>query len=436
MIPRTVLASIEESIRLKPVTLVTGARQVGKTTICRYIAEKHGFGYVSLATGSDRAMALEDPHLFLSIHPAPVIIDEIQYAPGLFDAIEGIVDERKFRTGSNNGMYILTGSQTYNLMQGVTQSMAGRVSIIRMSPLSLSEVLGREEIPFTVDFEANIRRASEHILHPNDVYGMILRGGYPELYDSPETRTQKFYSDYVDTYIERDVSQIINLKDKVLFRRFMEYTASITGQELVYDKIANNLGVSIHTVQSWMSVLVAGGVVHLLQPYFERSGVKRITKRPKLYYCDTGLACYLARVLDVESLRAGYLNGPLVETFIVNEIMKSYSNNTEEAGFYYYRDSNMSEIDLVMLRNARLTLIECKAGTDYDGTDVRSFSRLEGSEYTIGPSCLICLTERAYPLRPCVYALPVSSVRRPPGTAHLAVSIPGTTAPHTLTNPY
>ena len=410
MIPRTVLALIEESIRFKPVTLVTGARQVGKTTICWLIAEKHGFGYVSLATGSERSTAVRDPEMFLRLHPAPVIIDEIQYAPGLFEAIQGIVDARKLETGQNAGMYILAGSQIHRLMEGVTQSMAGRVGIIEMSPLSMSEVLGREEKPFVVDFESNIRRAMEHVLSVDDVYGMIVRGMYPELHDQSGLKASKFYSDYVDTYIERDVSELIALKDKLKFRQFMEYLASVTGQELVYDSIAGAIGVSIHTIRSWLGVLAAGGIVRLLQPYFERSNVKRIVKRPKIYFCDTGLACYLAKVFDAQTLRVGYLGGHMVETFVINEIMKSYSNNTEEAGFYYYRDSQKHEIDLLILRDGRLSLIECKAGMTYDSTDVKAFSRLEKSDYEVGPSCIICLTDRAYPLKPGVYALPISSI--------------------------
>lgn len=410
MIPRTILSSIEECIKFKPVTLITGARQVGKTTLCRLIAEKYGYNYVSLATGSDRAMAVSDPEMFLHIHTSPLIIDEVQYAPKLLDIIEGIVDEEKFKNGSNSGMYILTGSQVYNLMQGVTQSMAGRVGIIKMSPLSISEISGREEKPFEVDFEKNIRRSMETVIPVTDVYKTIIRGGYPELYEQQDMKSSKFYSDYVDTYIERDVSQIINLKDGLKFRMFMEYLASITGQELVYDKISSAIGISIHTVQSWIGVLAAGGLIRLLQPYSERSNVKRIIKRPKIYFCDTGLACYLARIFDADTLRAGYMNGSMVETFIVNEILKSYSNNTEEAGFYYYRDSQNNEIDLIILRNAELSLIECKAGMSYDSTDVKAFSRLERSDYKVGQSCLICLSEKAYPLKPGVYALPISSI--------------------------
>ncbi len=410
MIPRTILSAIEESIRFKPVTLITGARQVGKTTLCQYLAKEHSFGYVSLATGSERMMAIQDPKMFLTMHPAPLIIDEVQYAPGLLDVLEEIVDSEKILNGHNEGMYILTGSQAYNLMENVTQSMAGRISIIRMSPLSMNEILGRDEQPFVMDLEKKVRRSTDYKMSPTEAYDMILRGGYPELYEKPDMRVSKFYSDYVDSYIERDVSQIVNLKDKLKFRQFMEYIASITGQELVYDKISNALGVNIRTVQSWMSVLISGGIVHLLQPYFEKSNVKRTVKRPKLYFCDTGLACYLAKIFDSETLRAGYLSGHMVETFIVNEIMKSYDNNAEAAGFYYYRDSSMNEVDLIILRDEKLTLIECKSGMTYDYNDVKSFHRLEESEFEIGPSAVICLTDRPYPLRESVYALPLSSI--------------------------
>lgn len=410
MIPRTILPRIEESIRLKPVTLITGARQTGKTTLCLDISQRHGIPYVTLADRAEREMAKRDPDMFLSIHPAPVIIDEVQHAPALFESIEAAVDRRKELKLPDKGMFILTGSQTFKLMNGVTQSMAGRVSVIRMSPLSLSEILGRDEPPFRVDFAANIRRAMANPLAPMDVYRMIVRGGYPELYESPEMRTSKFYSDYVDTYIDRDVSELINVKDKDRFHRFIGYMASITGQELVYEHVASAIGVDLKTAKSWTSVLIAGGIVRLLDPYVPRSNTKSLTRRSKIYFRDTGLACYLARVFDPETLMAGYLNGPMVETFIVNEILKTYDDNCEEAAFYYYRDSNQHEVDLVMVRDGTLTLIECKAGMTYGASDVKSFEWLEKSDFAMGPSCIMCLTEKAYPIKDGVYALPVSSI--------------------------
>lgn len=157
--------------------------------------------------------------------------------------------------------------------------------------------------------------------------------------------------------------------------------------------------------------MIVGNSPHSWETHdFERSNIKRIIKRPKLYFCDTGLACYLAKIFDAETLHAGYLNGPMVETFIINEIMKTYSNNTEEAGFYYYRDSENNEVDFIILRDAKLTLVECKAGMTYHSADVKAFSRLDKSDYEVGPSCLICLSEKAYPLKPGVYALPITSI--------------------------
>ena len=189
----------------------------------------------------------------------------------------------------------------------------------------------------------------------------------------------------------------------------MEILASLTGQELVYERLSDAVGISKDTVKSWRGVLEMGGIIHLL-PAFYNSAIKRSIKRPKLYFCDTGLACYLAKVFDPESLRVGYLNGPMVETYIVNEILKSYSNNSEKAGFYYYRDTNNNEIDLIVLRDGRLTLIECKAGMSYNASDVKAFSRIKGGQYEIAPSCIICLTEQAYPLKDGVYAIPVTSI--------------------------
>ncbi|MFA7032738.1 MAG: DUF4143 domain-containing protein, partial [Bacilli bacterium] len=389
MIDRTVLKTVEESIRLKPVTLITGARQVGKTILCKHIAEKHGFSYVSLIDRSERAMATKDPDMFLSIHKSPLIIDEVQYAPELLDSIEAIVDKAKYDTGHNEGMYILAGSQVYNLMDGVTQSMAGRISIIDMSPLSMNEILSRDETPFEVNFKENIRKSMEVSLSVEEVYKMVIRGNYPELYEKPSIKTNKFYSDYVDSYISRDVSQIINLKDQNKFMEFLELMSSLTGQELVYNNVAKTLGVNIRTIQSWTGVLVAGGIIRLIRAYSERSTVKRIVRHPKMYFCDTGLACYLAKIFDYRTLMAGYLKGPMIETFIVNEILKSYKNNSEEAGFFHYRDSQINEIDLIILRDGKLTPVECKAGITYGSSDIKAFARLENSDYEIGPSCLI-----------------------------------------------
>ena len=410
MIKRTIQKQIETSIKTKPVTLITGARQVGKSTLCYEMKKEFGFNYVSLDDRFERAQAINDPELFLKLHPCPLIIDEVQYAPQLFDSIESVVNKKKLETGSNNGMFILTGSQAYELMNGVTESMAGRVSIIKMSTLSASEIFGQEESKFEINPTKNNKRILNYKLSLDELYKLIVRGMYPELYDKPEISSDSFYANYVATYIERDVSQLINVKDKMKFQNFLEILASLTGQELVYDTIAKAIGVKVDTVQSWISVLAAGEIIYLLQPYNELSIVKRIVKRPKLYFYDTGLACYLARLNNEEVLKKSIFAGRFVETYIVNEIKKSYRNNGIRDNFYYYRDNNQNEIDLIILDNGELHFVECKSGVSYSKKDVKAFKQLKNSEYIKGSSCILCNTETVYSIDEDVYVLPISAI--------------------------
>ncbi|MBO7615169.1 MAG: ATP-binding protein [Bacilli bacterium] len=410
MIKRTIQKQIETSIKTKPVTLITGARQVGKSTLCYEMKKEFGFNYVSLDDRFERAQAINDPELFLKLHPCPLIIDEVQYAPQLFDSLEFVVNKKKLETGSNNGMFILTGSQAYELMNGVTESMAGRVSIIKMSALSASEIFGQEELKFEINPTKNNKRISNYKINLDELYKLIVRGMYPELYDKPEISSDSFYANYVATYIERDVSQLINVKDKMKFQNFLEILASLTGQELVYDTIAKAIGVKVDTIQSWISVLAAGEIIYLLQPYNELSIVKRIVKRPKLYFYDTGLACYLARLNNEEVLKKSIFAGRFVETYIVNEIKKSYRNNGIRDNFYYYRDNNQNEIDLIILDNGELHFVECKSGVSYSKKDVKAFKQLENSEYIKGSSCILCNTETVYSIDEDVYVLPISAI--------------------------
>ncbi len=410
MIKRTLKSQIEESIKNKPVTLITGARQVGKSTLCYEIKKEYGFNYVSLDDRRERAQAISDPELFLKMHNWPLIIDEVQYAPALFDVIESIVNKQKLETGKNNGMFILTGSQAYELMKGVTESMAGRVSIIRMSPLSASEIYNKDESKFEINPISNNKRILNYHIEVNELFKLIVRGMYPELYDNKEISSDSFYSNYVDTYIERDVSQLINIKDKMKFQNFMEILASLTGQELVYDTIAKAIGVKVNTIKSWISILMAGEIIYLLEPYNELSVVKRIVRRPKIYFNDTGLACYLARLNNDENLKRSAFAGSFFETYVVNEIKKSYRNNGIKENFYYYRDSNQNEIDLIILENSMLHFVECKAGVSYNKSDIKGFKYLKDSKYQIGLSCIICNTDSIYTIEENVYALPVTAI--------------------------
>ena len=288
-IKRTIYKEIIDTINNKAITVITGARQVGKTTICsklekelgfNYVSladpiikrqvgktticskleEELGFNYVSLADPIVKNAAKSDPSEFLSLNPFPLIIDEIQKAPELFEYLEGVVD-KEIKKGNKKGLYVLTGSQAYKLMKGVTESMAGRIGLISMSPLSLSEINEKEEIPFEVDIQRSLKRTKDYIIDTNQMYEYIVRGFYPELYDNEKLKTSIFYADYVETYLERDVSDFINLKDKQKFLNLMSVLASLTGQELIYDNLAKIIGVDVKTIQSWISVLIAGNII-------------------------------------------------------------------------------------------------------------------------------------------------------------------------------
>lgn len=409
IIKRNIYKEIVNSVESKPVTLISGARQVGKSTLALMFKDRW-FNYVSLDNSRDRELANKDPEMFLAIHPWPLIIDEVQRAPILFEGIEEIVNKEKIKRNDNYGMYILTGSQMYKLMNGVTESLAGRVSIIHVLPLSRNEIIERDEPIFDFNVKNIQERAMKNPLKPLELFNQIVKGFYPELYSNYKLTIQKFYSDYVSTYIERDVCQIINIKDQFLFRRFMELLASLTGEELVYDNVAKIIGVDKKTVVAWLSVLIAGDIVYLLEPYNEISIAKRIVKRPKIYFNDTGLACYLAKLNSAEVLQASSFSDRFVETYIINEIRKSFVNNGTEPNFYYYRDSNMNEIDLVIISDGKLHRVECKSGISFNNSVVKGFKQLDKTEYKIGAKVIICNTDTIYPLDDDVYVLPLAGI--------------------------
>lgn len=409
MINRTILKQIEISVKSRPVTLITGARQVGKSTLATLFIKK-GFSYVSLDNSRERELARKDPVQFLQLNPWPLIIDEVQRAPELFEAIEEIVNKEKLQNEHNYGMYILTESQMFKLMNNVSESMSGRVSIIHMLPLSRSEIINREEDLFDFNLMKINNRAKENPLSINELFNDIVHGYYPELYSNDLLTSEKFYSDYVETYIERDVSEIVNIKDKFAFRRFMEMLASLTGEELVYENLSKAIEVDNKTIRSWISILLASDIIYLLEPYNENSITKRIVKRPKVYFTDTGLACYLARLDAPETLNKSIFSGRFVETYIINELRKSFINNGINPHFYYYRDNNRNEIDLIIINKGILHRIECKSGINYNMSAVKGFKQLDQTNYEKGKSVIICNTDSVYPLDDDVYVLPIAGI--------------------------
>ncbi len=408
MIERTITKDIIVSLELYPVLVITGARQVGKSTLAYSLKDEFGFNYVSLDDIDQRRMANEDPKLFIQYHGYPLIIDEVQRAPMLFEVVESICNEARLKGTKSTGLFILTGSQLFKMMQGVTESLAGRATIIHMPPLSVNEIHQREEVPFKVSME--VMKKSFEPKGIRTIFQQIHRGFYPELYNRPDHITEKYYSDYVTTYIDRDVSESINVKDKFKFHNFMQILASLTGQQLNYDSLSKEVEVSSTTIKEWISILQASDIIYLLQPYNEASIKKRVVKSPKMYFSDTGLASYLCRIKDAESLYASRFSGAFMETFVINEIRKSYLNNNKEFDAYYYRDNNQNEIDLIILENAQLTLIEIKKGVSFNLSDVSSFKQLEKSQYRIKESCIICNTEKNYPLSQNIFVMSVNVI--------------------------
>ncbi len=410
MIDRTIRKHVKKELSNYPVVVITGPRQVGKSTLAYTFFEKENFNYVSLDDISQRQLAINDPKYFIEMHGYPLIIDEIQYAPKLLEVIESIVNIRRLKKVQSNGLFLLTGSQTFHLMNSLTESLAGRVAIIRMMPLSENEVNGTEETPFIPTSEMTNSKAQRPALDIKTLFNKITKGYYPELYNNPEINQNKYYSYYVSTYIDRDVTELINVKDKMKFSQFMTILASLTGQELVMDNLSKIIGVSVPTIKNWISVLETSGIIYLLQPYNEVSVIKRIVRRPKIYFSDTGLASYLARLQNPENLASSHFSGAFVETYVMNEIMKSYLNNGIEFNGYFYRDNNANEIDLIILKEGVMHCVEIKSGMTYSFSDVKAFKQLKSTNYTFGDSGIVCSTPKPYSISSNIHVLPISII--------------------------
>lgn len=408
MIKRTIEKYIVESLDLYPVIVITGPRQVGKSTLVYSLKDTYGFNYVSLDDIDNRRQAIEDPKLFIQFHGYPLIIDEVQYAPGLLEVIESISNHARLNDSKSTGLFILTGSHAFNLMQNVSQSLAGRATIITMNPLSVNEINGKHEEPFHVSVDL-LKKKFEY-KDVNQIFKEIHKGYYPELFNQRKHSIEKYYSDYIKTYIDRDITEIINVKDSLKFHNFMQILASLTGQELNYNSISKSVEVDAKTIKSWVSVLETSGLIHLLQPYNDRSINKRVVRSAKIYFSDTGLASHLLRIKDSETLLASNFAGAYMETMVINEIRKSYLNNNKDFNAYYYRDNNQNEIDLILLENAEITMIEVKKGVSFSLSDVSSFKQLAMSQYKIGYSCIICNTEMNYPISRDVGVISVNSI--------------------------
>ncbi len=412
MIKRNIESVIEETTKHYPITLLTGPRQVGKSTLLYNVFLEKGYSYVSLDDSLELASAITDPKTFLEMHPAPIIIDEVQKAPGLFPELERIVNKSRLEKGNkeSNGLYILSGSQRQQLLDQSKESLSGRVAILDMNNLSLSEIHSRNNLPFIVDINTISKRVNDYSIDENKAFQYIVRGFFPVLYDDLEMKASLFYSSYLTTYLEKDLKELISVNDETKFINFVKILASNTGEELIYDNYAKNVGVSTNTIKAWVSVLIKTGIIYLVEPYNEGSIVKRVVKRPKMYFFDTGLAAYLCGIDSAETLQRSFLKGRFFETFIFNEIRKSYMNDGQMQSLYYYRDSDQNEVDLILLKDGSLSCIEIKAGQTFNASNTKSFRKLQDTKYEKGKNAIVCTADKISIISDGTFLLPISSI--------------------------
>jgi predicted AAA+ superfamily ATPase len=385
-IKRNLEAAFLEANEFFPVLLVNGPRQVGKTTFLRMLA-KPDRKFVSLDSPELRALAQDDPKMFLSNYSPPVIIDEIQYAPNLLNYIKIMVDDARFKTPEKaRGMFWLTGSQHFVLMKGITESLAGRIGIFDMPGLSNAEMDGRSSVPFLPDTIS----AGKCELNSGDFFHRIWKGSYPGLYCSGDKSWERFYSGYLQSYLERDVRDLTQVGDLNTFYAFIKSVAARSGQMLNYASLARDVDMSSPTAKKYLSILEASGLVKLLYPYMKNRS-KQMICTPKLYMVDCGLMAFLTGWNTPTVLMDGAMAGHFFETWCFIEILKSYQNAGKMPHFYYYRDKDDREIDLIIEENGTLYPIEFKKSATFKASDVRSFSALSKFQMLTGMGTLISM---------------------------------------------
>ncbi len=374
--------------------LVTGARQVGKTTMLKNLAKDTNRSYVTLDDLMDRELAKRDPVLFFQKYQPPIIIDEVQYAPELFPQIKIICDNSE-----EAGLFWLTGSQQFSMMKNVRESLAGRIGILSLHSLSRQELSGINYSDL-LDFSPNCLKKREKIAVPislNELYEHIWKGGMPTIQKATDNLKHEFFNAYVDTHLMRDVAQLGGVIDTLKFRRFLTACASLVAEQVNYKTLADSAEIAQTTAKEWLKLLEGMGIIYLLKPYFNNH-LKRLTKTSKLYFCDTGLCAYLSMWLTKETLMNGAASGKYFENFVVMEIFKNYLSSGVAVDFYYYRDSNAKEIDMLVSLGNTICPIEIKKSGLPDSREVKKFDVLKKVNESVGHGGIVCMCERSVPI--------------------------------------
>lgn len=418
-IKRAVEETLIQISKMFPVLLVTGPRQVGKTTLLQRMAETQKElgvkrNYVTLDDPDVRYLAKHDPALFLQRYTPPVLIDEIQYATELFPYIKMSVDRSK-----QKGDFWLTGSQIFRLMENVSESLAGRVGIINLLGLSDAEIYQYSSEPFTTDADHLMKRLSVAKPHGlNEIYQRIFRGSMPELYADENIDWEIYYRSYVNTYLQRDIRELTQVADEMQFFNFMTVVAAQTSKPVIYEELANAAGISAPTAKKWLSILVSSHIIVLVQPY-HNNVLKRVVKMPLLHFTDTGLAAYLLKWGNPEALEKGAMSGAFFESYVFSEIYKSYLNAGKEPPVFYYRDKDQKEIDLLIYQNETLFPIEIKKSASPGKAAIKNFhildsvskttafDSLDALKISIGTGSVVCMANDLLPVDEKNWYVPV-----------------------------
>lgn len=396
---------IKEASKYYPVVMVCGQRQVGKSTMLYHIKEAER-KYVTLDDANARRLAETDAALFFETYGFPLLIDEFQRVPSLLLEMKHIVDEKALKGEDNSGLFWLTGSQKFKMMQGVSESLAGRIAVFDMSALSAAEIENREPALFRPEISAlkeRLLKAQPKNVH--ELYERIFRGGMPKLLATDMDR-DRFYMDYVNTYLERDIKDLAQVGKLTAFYDFLVFMAARTAQELRYEEIARTVGVSAPTAKEWVAILERSGVLFILRSYYSNIS-KRLVRTPKVYFMDTGLAAYLCRWPNASTLENGAMDGAFLETYVVTEILKSYYNAGKQPDLYYYRDVDKKEIDLLIIDGERIYPIEVKKGKNPGHAD-KNFSVLDRLGFSVQPGLIMCLSDELVPYNRTAWYCPVS----------------------------
>ena len=405
-IKRSMESAILKASSQYPVVMVCGQRQTGKSTMLKYLSEPERV-YVSFDRLEVRRLAENDPALFFETYGHKLLIDEFQRVPSILLAMKDIIDSAQDRGEDPYGMFWLTGSQKFEMMKNISESLAGRVAIFTLLPMSQREIDGEESVPFFPDIDALREKSMSHKT-AKEVFERIFLGGLPRLVADNTLDRDLYYSSYMNTYIERDVSALEQVGKLDEFRTLVTCLAANTAQELKYETISREIGVSAPTIKAWVTILERSGIIFILRPYYSNIS-KRLVKTPKCYFLDTGLAAYLTSWPTADTLMNGNAAGAFFETFVVGEILKSYCNAGKEPNLYFYRDIDQREIDLLMIRSGCMYPLEIKKAKTPSAPD-KNFSVLKQFGMEVKPGLILCMADALFPLHRDAWLCPVELI--------------------------